>query len=795
MEFICKDQGSLMKKQQAGQFLIFLPLLFSVSTVLATPSSKTLPPFASKLIFPYQWKGFYLGATGGGVFSTFNTKTYTQAGPLLNPAQASAINNVGSQQINPSGFLSGIEGGYNWQFNRLLLGLETDIQSLSTNGETNTGAVPYPDQPGNQYVLTSYGNANWLLTARPRVGLTANNWLFYVTGGLGVIFQQNDFLFTNNLGALESKRVNKAKLGYVIGAGIEAALTQYLSLKAEYLFADFNNTSASNMNNNIPVGQTLTNVVNLKSNIIKLGINYHFNNAPMNFNLMPFDKNQWETELGTRIFVSSGTAGIPQPLLNTGMILASRLTFNNLTAISAETFAQADHASGLFAKGYLGAGTVTNGRLNDEDFPAGGAYSNTFSNTSGNLSYATLDLGYSFLKTSAAKTGMFIGYNYYAQNFNVYNCQQLAGAGICSAATSGLLNNFLVLTEDDKFNSFRLGFANQFNLTNQLTLISEAAYLPFVNFQGTDMHNVRQLIGPESSSHGDGAMLESSLNYQFAQSWDIGLGARYWMWNMHKGSVIFDFLGQTQTFNEPARFNTQRYGMFLKLSYRDRKPNPTDSFVALSDWKGFSIGAHMGGAWGQNNWSNPFGATNGSGSFINMPGYGNQIKSTGPLGGINLGYNWQKDILVYGIGGSISAADIRGENTLFSGLGGVNGQTIVNSLGTIVGKVGIANNRSLFYINGGRAVLNTKYFINGNTNALSLGAENQITSLWGWTGGAGIEYALTNHWSSNVEYNYIAIPNRAVSFSSLGIISNSRITANQSMNVFKLGLNYRFNLG
>ncbi len=778
-----------MKKSKLGcwSFVAF-QFLFSLP-VSAVPTKST-----------YNWNGFYLGATAGGVLSRFSTNTSTQAGPLLDLAQANTVNKVGNQVIDTTDFLSGIEGGYNWQLNRLLIGFESDIQSLSTNGETNSGAVPYPNQPGNQLVITSYGNNNWLFTARPRIGLIANNWLFYATGGLGLTLLQSDFLFSNNLGQFESKRVSTVKSGYVIGVGGETILTNHISVKAEYLFADFNNTTASTMNHNIPAGQTFSNSAGLKNYILRMGLNYHVDDQAtgglINLQLIPelFNANLWETEIGTRLFISTGIDGAPQPLLyNAGMPLISRLTFSNLNAISQDVFARADHVSGLFAKGYLGAGSITNGQLNDEDFPAGGAYSNTLSNAKGNLSYATLDFGYSFLNKPTGKTGAFIGYNYFAQNINVYSCMQQANAEICHIPSE--ISDFMGISEDDYFHSLRIGLSTQMNLTKQLTLTSESAYLPIVTFSGKDMHNARQLMGPEQSTHGDGAMLESVLDYQLNNSWSLGLGGRYWMWNMRNGSVTFDFLGSGGgSISEPARYNTERYGVFLQLNYRDKKSNNAERWDTPFNWKGLFVGGHMGGAWGKSYWSDPFGPTSATGNLINSAGFGDKIRSTGPLGGANLNINWQTETLVYGVGGSISAADIRGENTLFSGLGGVNGQTVTNYLGTIVGRLGVASNRSLFYVNGGRAMLNTTYKINANTDVLTLGSESETINTWGWMGGVGVEYALTDHWISNVEYDYIHIPHYTISLPSIATINTQRIAANQNMNVFKVGFNYKFDV-
>ena len=701
---------------------------------------------------------------------------------------------MGQQTLDTTGFLNGIEGGYNWQRNHVLIGLELDSQSLSTNDVIHSNPLFYPNPPGTQLVLTSYASNNWLFTLRPRVGFTSNNWLFYVTGGLGLTYLQSDFLFSNNIGAFESQRVKTAKAGYVIGAGIETLLTNHISLKAEYLFANFNNTTASGMNHNVPAGQTFSNAVSLKNNMLRVGINYHFNDQLGSYPDLPLllNTNLWNVEIGTRLFLSTGIDGAPQPLLaSPGTPLISRLTFSNLTAVAGETFARADHVSGLFAKGYLGAGSITNGQLNDEDFPAGGAYSNTLSTATGNLSYITVDFGYSFLKTATAKTGVFLGYNYYAQNINIYNCQQKAGAAVC-AGSSGELNNFLALSEDDYFNSLRVGLFTQLNLTNRLTLTSEAAYLPIVTFSGTDMHNARQLIGPEQSNNGDGAMLESVLDYQLSNTWSLGVGGRYWMWNMRNGSVNFDFIGQSGTIREPARYNTERYGVFLQVSYRDKKA-ATILPVPSLNWQGVVVGGHVGGAWGKSNWSDPF-VSSASGSFMNVAGFGDKLRLTGPLGGLNLKINWQRGQVVYGVSGSMSAADIRGENTLFSGLGGVNGQIVSNYLGMVVGRIGLAFDRSLFYVDAGPAMINATYKINANTGALTLGSDSQTKNTWGWTAGIGVDYALTDHWISSIEYNYIRIPHNAVSLSAVDVINTQRIVANQTLNVFNVGLSYKFNL-
>jgi hypothetical protein len=109
-------------------------------------------------------------------------------------------------------------------------------------------------------------------------------------------------------------------------------------------------------------------------------------------------------------------------------VLASRLTFGGLDAVSGEVFSRLNHRSGFFVKGYLGAGKINNGHLNDEDFPFfSPTYTNTPSSASGHLGYATIDVGYNVWRAAGAKVGPFVGYNYYTQAIDAFGCTQVAG--------------------------------------------------------------------------------------------------------------------------------------------------------------------------------------------------------------------------------------------------------------------------------------------------------------------------------------------------------------------------------
>jgi opacity protein-like surface antigen len=763
---------------------------------------------------PFNWTGAYVGLTAGAAWGSSHESTVTNAGGYLNAAQAAAVNSAADQTTKLGGFTAGIEGGYNWQLGHFLVGVEADLQSVHLNGRNDGSAIPYPGAPGVQFVATSYSNTDWLFTARPRAGYVAdNNWLFYITGGLALTQLKDDFLFTDSNGVLESGQINKLKTGYALGGGVEAPLTNRLTFKVDYLHIAFGDTAGAVTSNNLAAGfpgQTFAHTGSLTADMVRAGLNYKFGGTDPSMNAsaaMPLKApvlvaSNWEVEAGARVWFSSGRIGAPQPLVDTPPtppILASRLIYSGLDATSGETFARVDHSSGFFVKGILGAGGGSSGSINDEDFPAAGAYSNTLSSASAHIAYGTIDLGYTFLRSPGAKVGAFVGYNYYEEDVNTYGCAQLAGALTC---TPGAFSpNFQGLSQDDHYNSLRVGLSSQFMLTNRLKLTTDVAYLPWVNFTGQDNHNARELLLPESASTGNGVMLEAILGYNVTEAWNVGVGGRYWAYNMRTGTTTFNFLGAPPPIVETGRYNSERYGMFVQSSYKwGGATSAANAFAmaepALMKWSGFYVGGHVGGGLGNDQWSDPFGSTPGLGGATNVAGFGDTTRANGPLGGLQIGYDLQRAQWVFGVQADASLADLRGENTCFSGIGGINCGRVVNSLGTITGRVGYAWGRSLAYVKAGGARTNTTYNLYANTNgALALGSGSATMTTWGWTVGGGVEYALSDNWSTMFEYDHIDVPTTTVPFPTVALISAQNISVGGGINVVKVGVNYRFNTG
>ena len=773
----------------------------------------------------YNWSGFYAGFNAGAIWGSYNPQTATNHGSAFSDYSSGVIDASGNQTINPLGFAGGAQAGYNWQLGRWVAGIEGDLSYLRLNGAASTDVQLAPASTSTA-VISAYGNTNWMATLRPRVGWVANNWLVYATGGVAVTGFSDDFALTGVRAAgtffyQQSSHIENYPVGYAVGAGIETAITGRWSLKAEYLHVDFGRFTATKTTANTAV-QVTTQSADLSTDLVRVGLNYRWGDAdpasafggagpPMAFKAPQlvstvWNKSDWQFDAGVRTWWSDGTIGAPQPVFTNSQGLASRLIWGNLDSLSGETYGRVDHVSGWFVKGFLGAGGIYNGKLNDEDFPApsfpGTAYSNTLSSSTGSIGYATIDLGYSFWKSPGAKLGPFVGYSYYTQHVNSFGCAQIAAGAACA----GTLPNYLIISEDDSFNSLRVGVSAEYMLTDKLKFVGDAAYLPLVGFSGVDEHNGRALVLTEAASGGDGVMIEALLSYEVAASWNVGVGGRYWAWNVPNGHDSFQFNtnGSGPPTTQPARYAAERYGVFLQSDYHwgdtmaaasggSASAARTPSIVASAmNWTGFYAGGHLGGGWSDANWSDPFGTTISRSGAPNIPGFGDATHATGPLGGGQIGANWQLGRWVLGAEVDASAADLRGANTCFSGLGGVNCEHIVDNLETVTGRLGFAWNRALLYAKGGAAWAETAYNLDGNTNgSLKLGTGSTNVTASGWVAAGGVEYALTNHWTTSFEYDHIGLDSVTVAFPTVRVINANTIVIRQSIDVIKLGLNYK----
>jgi outer membrane immunogenic protein len=248
--------------------------LAAVAGALAAdlPPAPAPAPVYSKAPSPaYNWTGFYIGGNAGGAWGSFDPSTSTGISPSgFIVGDVAIINAAGAQSIKPSGFTGGFEAGYNLQAGPVVFGVEGDIESFRLSGSASAaGALLGPIA----YTLNSSASTSWLATARGRVGVAANNWLFFATGGAAFTTLNGNFSFNDAIGDTEAVSFSNSKTGYTVGGGIEAGLWGRWSAKAEYLYVDFGTVTATGLVNTGPV---LTHSIDLKANIARVGLNYRF---------------------------------------------------------------------------------------------------------------------------------------------------------------------------------------------------------------------------------------------------------------------------------------------------------------------------------------------------------------------------------------------------------------------------------------------------------------------------------------------------------------------------------------
>jgi outer membrane immunogenic protein len=183
----------------------------------------------------FDWSGIYVGGHIG--------YGYGQADIVL-----------GNQvlRLDSEGFLGGVQGGWNYQMGRFVLGAELDFSFADINSDNSNNAT-----------ANVSSSTPWIATATTRLGYTWDRFLVY--GKVGAAFAQFDYNI-NNVAASETR------VGYALGAGLEWLIAGNWSAKAEYNYLDFGRSAVDFNGVSRDIDQSIS--------VIKAGINYRFGVPP-----------------------------------------------------------------------------------------------------------------------------------------------------------------------------------------------------------------------------------------------------------------------------------------------------------------------------------------------------------------------------------------------------------------------------------------------------------------------------------------------------------------------------------
>jgi outer membrane immunogenic protein len=221
----------------------------------------------------YNWGGWYAGGQIGAAWGTSNVGNAFVNGTT--PIANQQIFTATSPQLSPTGFSGGGQIGYNHQVDRWLFGIEADASYTGLRQSHNaTAAFP----AGGAFATTASVTSDWMATLRPRAGYAVDRTLFYVTGGLALTDLNFASSYSDTTGQSASAGFGKTKFGWVAGAGIEHAFTQNWTAKVEYLYADFGKQSVTTpvLSGAGAVNGLVAQDVDLKTNTLRGGLNYHF---------------------------------------------------------------------------------------------------------------------------------------------------------------------------------------------------------------------------------------------------------------------------------------------------------------------------------------------------------------------------------------------------------------------------------------------------------------------------------------------------------------------------------------
>jgi outer membrane immunogenic protein len=150
------------------------------------------------------------------------------------------------------------------------------------------------------------------------------------------------------------------------------------------------------------------------------------------------------------------------------------------------------------------------------------------------------------------------------------------------------------------------------------------------------------------------------------------------------------------------------------------------------NWDGAFIGAFAGYGWGTLSDELPYFVTDAE----------SEHEGEGWQAGVTAGYNFTvSEALVAGIVADVAWADINGENTT-DGL-----EYNTDWTGSIRGRLGIDAGAFLPYVTAGVAFAN-----NTVTDTAGVYSDTQVHT--GWTAGAGVEFAVADNVSLDVQYRY-----------------------------------------
>jgi opacity protein-like surface antigen len=211
-------------------------------------------------------------------------------------------------------------------------------------------------------------------------------------------------------------------------------------------------------------------------------------------------------------------------------------------------------------------------------------------------------------------------------------------------------------------------------------------------------------------------------------------------------------------------------------------------------WTGCYLGGQIGGGFAKKDITDPVGLV--QESFLAGSTTGITTVSPSPSGvviGGQIGCDYQfAPSWVIGIEGSAAGSTMKGSSIV--GLpASIPDTALVEAktdfLTSVTARIGYAFDHVLVYGRGGVAMAADRYDVSGSFGGTPFGFTG-LENRFGWTAGAGVEWAFTPHWSVNLEYDYYGFGTKTISmFDSTNVLLGN-VDVRQNIQVVKVGFNF-----
>ena len=181
--------------------------------------------------------------------------------------------------LNSSGFLGGGQVGYNYEFpGHWVFGVEADIDASSIEGKVSADGSLTGTVSGTADIKAG-STLGYLGTARARLGYDWGRFMLFGAGGLayGNVDSKFDVNVMSGSSTLFAATASKSstRTGWTLGAGFEYVVSDNLTIRTEYLYADLGSYNLISTPFSIMGGSG-----NLKLdaattvNVVRIGLNY-----------------------------------------------------------------------------------------------------------------------------------------------------------------------------------------------------------------------------------------------------------------------------------------------------------------------------------------------------------------------------------------------------------------------------------------------------------------------------------------------------------------------------------------